>query len=63
MCEGIDEDHATKVDVTWIAEGMQNNTLIWATGGSYNRKKAKELSGVGWIIFCTKTGLQLTGTF
>jgi hypothetical protein len=63
MREGIDEDQATKEDVTWIAEGMRNNTLIWVTDGSYDRKKAKELSGVGWIIFCTKTGLQLTDTF
>ncbi len=63
MWEGIEEDQATKEDVTWIAEGMKINTLIWVTDGSYNRKKAKDLSGVGWIIFCTKTGLQLTGTF
>ncbi len=47
MWEGIDEDQATKGDVTWIAEGMQNNTLIWATDSSYDRKKAKKLSGVG----------------
>ncbi len=57
MWEGIDEDHTTKDDVTWIAEGMRNNTLIWVTDGSYDRKNAKELSGAGWIIFCTKTGL------
>jgi hypothetical protein len=49
--------------VIWIAEGMKNNLLIWVIDGSYDRKKEKELSGVGWIIFCTKTGLQLTGTF
>jgi hypothetical protein len=63
MWDGIDDDQATKGDVTWIAEGMKNNLLTWVTDGSYNRKKAKELSGVGWIIFCTKTDLQLTGTF
>jgi hypothetical protein len=57
MWEGIDEDQATKEDVTWIAKGMRNNMLIWVADGSYDRKKAKELSGVGWIIFCTKTGL------
>ena len=57
MWEGIEEDQATKEDVTWIAKGMKINTLIWVTDGSYDRKKAKDLSGVGWIIFCTKTGL------
>jgi hypothetical protein len=63
MWDGIDDDQATKGDVTWIAEGMKNNLLIWVTDSSYNRKKANELSSVGWIIFCTKTGLQLMGTF
>jgi hypothetical protein len=61
--EGIDEDQATKEDVTWIVEGVKNNTLIWVTDGSYDRKKAKNLSGVGWITFCAKTGLRLMGTF
>jgi hypothetical protein len=32
-------------------------------GHSYDRKKARDLSGVGWIIFCTRTGLRLMGTF
>ncbi len=63
MWEGIDDDQTIKGDVTWIAEGMRNNLLIWVTDGSYIRKKAKELSGIGWIIFCTQTGLRLTGTF
>jgi hypothetical protein len=63
MWEGIDKDQAPKEDVTLIAESMRNNTLIWVTDGSYDRKKAKELSGDGWIIFCTKTGLRLMGAF
>jgi hypothetical protein len=42
---------------------MKSNTLLWVTDGSYDRKKAIDLSGVGWIIFCTKTGFRLTGTF
>ncbi len=63
MWEGIDEDQTTKEDVTWIVEGMRNNTLIWVTDGSYDRKKAKEPSRAGWIIFCTRTGLRLKGTF
>jgi hypothetical protein len=29
----------------------------------YDRKRAADLSGVGWIIFCKKTGLWLTGSF
>jgi hypothetical protein len=42
---------------------MQNNTLVWTTDGSYDRKQAADLSGVGWIIFCKRTCLQMTGTF
>jgi hypothetical protein len=42
---------------------MANNSLVWVMAGSYNRKKAINLCGVVWIIFCTKTGLHLTGTF
>jgi hypothetical protein len=66
MWDGIDNAQTTEGDVTWIAEGMKNNLLIWVTDGSYDRKKAKELSGVGWIIFCTKTsqeGLHCRGSF
>ncbi len=63
MCEGIDDDQETKEDATWIANGMRQNSLIWVTDGAYNRKKASNLSGVGWIISCTRTGLRLVGTF
>ncbi len=63
MWEGIDDDQDTKSDMTWIAEGMTHNLLIWVTDSSYDRKKAQHLSRVGWIIFCTRTGLRLMGTF
>ena len=33
------------------------------TDGSYDRKKAVDLCGVGWIIFCTNMDFRLTGTF
>jgi hypothetical protein len=59
MWEGIDATQQTKTDTTWIAMGMKGRTLIWMTDMSYNRKRANDLSGVGWIIFCTKTSLQL----
>ena len=53
----------TNQDLKWVAEGMQNNTLVWTMDGSYNRKWAADLSNVSWIIFCKRTGLQMTGTF
>ena len=63
MWEGIDENQITKHELTWIVEGMRNRTLSWVTDGSYNRKIAEKISGVGWVIFCTKTGKRLTGWF
>ena len=42
---------------------MTNNSLIWVTDSLCDRKMAIDLCGVGWIIFCTKTGFCLTGTF
>ena len=63
MWEGIDDNQPTKHELTWIVEGMRNRTLSWVTDGSYNRKIAEKISGVGWVIFCTKTGKRLTGWF
>ncbi len=47
----------------WVADGMMTGSLIWTTNGSYDRKKAADLLGVGWIIFCKTTGRRLTGSF
>ncbi len=63
MWEGIEAGQDTPYDMTWIAEGMMNNSLICITDGLYDMKKVIDLCGVGWIIFCSKTGFRLTGTF
>jgi hypothetical protein len=47
MWEGIEAGQDTTYDMTWVAEGMINASLIWVTDGSYNRKKAIDLCGVG----------------
>ncbi len=47
MWEGINAGTHSKDNLTWIVEGMTNGTLIWTTDGSYNRKKAANLSGMG----------------
>ena len=52
MWDDIDFTQDTTQDLKWVAEGMQNNTLVWTTDRSYDRKRAADLSGVGWIIFC-----------
>ncbi len=63
MWEGMDAAQTTKRDLTWLVEGMESNTLVWVTDGLYDQKRLADLSGVGWIIFCSKTGLRMTGTF
>ncbi len=63
MWDGIDNSQETKRDLAWIADGMSSNSLIWTTDGSHDRKKVANLYGVGWVIFCTKTGLRLMGNF
>jgi hypothetical protein len=63
MWEGINASMHSKDNLTWIAEGMTNETLFWTTYGSYDRKKAANLSGVGWIIFCSQTGMRISGNF
>jgi len=63
MWESIDDSQQYKHNLSWIVEGMKSNTLTWVTDGLYDRKRAADLCGVGWIIFCSKTGLRLTGTF
>ena len=62
MWDDIDFTQDTTQDLKWVVEGMQNNTLVWTTDGSYDRKRAADLSSVGWIIFCKRTGLRVTGT-
>jgi hypothetical protein len=54
---------ALQGQLLWIVEEMTKGSLIWRTDGSYNRKKAVDLSGAGWIIFCKNTGRQITGAF
>ncbi len=63
MWEGVEDGQATKHDLSWLVQGMESNTLLYVTDGSYDRKRAPVLSGVGWIIFCQTTGKWLFGSF
>jgi hypothetical protein len=63
MWEGIEAGKDLPYKMLWVAEGMTNNSLVWVMDGSHDRKKTIDLGGVGWIIFCTKTGFHMTGTF
>ena len=63
MWELIEPGKNTPAGVQWIVDGLRNGSLIWTTDGSYDRKQAVDLFGVGWMIFCTATGFCVTSTF
>ncbi len=63
MWNRVKDSQAMKHDLSWLIQGMETNSLIWVTDGSYDRKRAPVISGVGWIIFCQTTGKHLVGLF
>ena len=63
MWVAIDWVNGLPPDISWVVDGLHTGSLLWVTDGSYNRKKANDLCGVGWIILCTTLGKRLTGSF
>jgi hypothetical protein len=63
MWEGVEPGNGSSLDMSWIAVGLTLSSLIWVTDGSYNRKRASDLSGVGWIIFYKSMGFCITGSY
>ena len=54
----------TRTDnMTWMVDGMKNNTITWCTDGSYHRKHTPKVSGAGWIAYCTRTNNNMAGSF
>ncbi len=46
MWEGIVAGKNLPYDMSWVAEGMTNNLLVWAVDSSYDRKQ-RELTCAG----------------
>jgi hypothetical protein len=63
MWRNIDNINKPKDNIQWIAEGMTAGILVWTINKSYDRKRAADSSGVGWIVFCKTTGRLITGSF
>ena len=42
---------------------MVNGILVWCVDGSYKRKIAPDICGVGWVVECRATGKRLEGFF
>ena len=49
-------------DSSWVAECLENNTLVCVTDGSYQKELAPELCSAGWILYCRKSGRCISGT-
>jgi hypothetical protein len=43
-----------KMGVEWIRTALTNGSFIGVTDGSYDRVRAKHVSGLGWVICCTR---------
>jgi hypothetical protein len=50
-------------DMKWVRDALINGTFISIADGSYDRKKAKTVSGTGWIIVCRSSQRTLRGSF
>jgi hypothetical protein len=50
-------------DMSWAHDVMVNGMLIAVTNGSYDRKRAKDVSRSGWILLCTASRRTLRGSF
>ena len=48
-------------DVSWMATALTKGTLLMAADGSYNPNKSTLISGAGWIICCSRSGMRIQG--
>jgi hypothetical protein len=63
MWPDISKDQLIYSNLEWLVTSLNSEVLIWATDGLYNRKRAQDLCGVGWMILCPQTRLCLIGMF
>ncbi len=49
--------------MSWARDAMINGTLIAVTDRLYERERAKDVSGLGWILLCTASRQTLHGSF
>ena len=58
-----DEVESEDQDLTWLIAGLKQGSIIAVADGSYDRKKAPEVSGAGWVLCCTRSRKMLRGSF
>ena len=47
----------------WVLTALQGGTGVWVTDGSFMPELWTDVSGAGWVFYCTKTGKKLAGSF
>jgi hypothetical protein len=52
-----------ETDMSWLQDAMSNWSLLAVTDGSYDRGRANDVSGSGWILLCTVSRCTLWGSF
>ena len=50
-------------NLAWVVDAMTNGTAIWVIDGSYIIEIAPDISGAGWILYCTNTKHRMYGSF
>ena len=50
-------------NMSWARNAMINGTIIAVTDGSYDRERAKDVRGLGWILLCTASRQTLPSSF
>ena len=49
-------------DTKWLTNTVTNNTLVCVIDESYSLKKASDICGAGWILYCTATKHHISAT-
>lgn len=47
-------------NLQWLVVSMQHGWLKWCVDGSYDSNVGPQISGAGWILYCTMTRKQVT---
>ena len=50
-------------DLGWLSEALIAGSLVCVTDGSYDRARARDISGAGWIIYCVRSRKSVRGAF
>ena len=50
-------------DFGWVLSALEEGTRIWVTDGLFMEDLRVDVSGAGWVLYCTRTDHKLSGPF